>query len=352
MFVTPGASSSVVWNVHSHRARTAWISHPKFEVDSNLSNPQLTAFISCWSHLGYLYPLFQIYKGDKVFAMRTPRRAFFQRCLLLASLLSTSRAFTLSELQQVAGFSPACTNAYNTPLTDCTYDDFFGAQGCSASCVAFLGRLTATVNRACKDTTAFPDTLIGMFFSGRAVQTLCPNSVGQPGDSGNAQTSSCISATSRSDASTSIRTAETITRTSSSGRPPSLFASSTVTSSTPSLTSASTSLITTSPTLQTTTTSPHSTVPLSLLTLGTSITPIATPEPTSSSQPAKANAQGGGGGTPFDITSSSGRIVKTMWLAWPIPVVVLLWLVWTKGRHASTLVFQRSYEYWCSGPYE
>ncbi|KAL8727228.1 MAG: hypothetical protein Q9166_006192 [cf. Caloplaca sp. 2 TL-2023] len=82
--------------------------------------------------------------------------------------------FSLTELQPIAGFSDACTQAYATPLTDCTTTDFYKGSTCSPKCIAFLEAMTTLLNDECRGTTAFPNTLIGMFFGKTAVEQLCP----------------------------------------------------------------------------------------------------------------------------------------------------------------------------------
>ncbi len=80
---------------------------------------------------------------------------------------------SLAELQPISGFSDACTQAYETPLTDCTLSDFYEGNPCSPECVAFLEAMTTRLNDECSGTTAFRNTLIGMFFKKTAVQQLC-----------------------------------------------------------------------------------------------------------------------------------------------------------------------------------
>ncbi|KAI4204486.1 MAG: hypothetical protein LQ350_001036 [Teloschistes chrysophthalmus] len=91
--------------------------------------------------------------------------------------------FSLSQLQPIAGFSDACTEAYNTPLTDCTISDFYRASSCSPQCVASLEARTIQLNKECRGTTAFPNTLIGMFFQKTAVEKLCATVEASPNSS-------------------------------------------------------------------------------------------------------------------------------------------------------------------------
>ncbi|KAL9594748.1 MAG: hypothetical protein Q9219_006860 [cf. Caloplaca sp. 3 TL-2023] len=95
--------------------------------------------------------------------------------VLFLTALPSLAHLSLSELQPIAGFSDACTAAYNTPLTPCTISDFYEGATCSAQCIAFLEAMTKLLNDDCRGTTAFPNTLIGMFFQKTAVKRLCPN---------------------------------------------------------------------------------------------------------------------------------------------------------------------------------
>ena len=81
--------------------------------------------------------------------------------------------FSLAQLQPIAGFSDACTQAYNAPLAPCTASDFYEGSSCSVECVAYLEAMTALLNTVCRGTIAFPNTLIGMFFERVAVGKLC-----------------------------------------------------------------------------------------------------------------------------------------------------------------------------------
>lgn len=91
---------------------------------------------------------------------------------------------TLSQWQQISGFSDACFNAYNTPLNQCSQLDFQDGRSCSMDCVALLEEVSKRINTACKGTRAFPNTLIGMFFTSAGVQALCPNVLASGGSTG------------------------------------------------------------------------------------------------------------------------------------------------------------------------
>ncbi|KAL8670966.1 MAG: hypothetical protein Q9168_004514 [Polycauliona sp. 1 TL-2023] len=149
--------------------------------------------------------------------MRSPRWIALASTSFLARHTLASFSINLSELQPISGFSDACTEAYNAPLSDCTLSDFYQGSTCSSACVNLLEDMTKRLNEDCKGITAFPNTLIGMFFKETAVQQLCPggtSDVTNPAETATAEsTSSSSSRLSTSTTSTFIETA-TLTTTS------------------------------------------------------------------------------------------------------------------------------------------
>lgn len=276
---------------------------------------------------------------------------------VLLLLAPTALAYSLADVQQITGFGSACTNAYSTPFTSCTSNDFNGDAGCSTACAGSLAALLANVDEACNGHTAFPDTLIGLIFSGDAYHTLCPGSSGSAGSSrgsagggggggggnnnGNGQASAHLSlATNLVASQTSTTLAPKVIQSSTSSYGLHSYLTSIVTpSTTPKPSHSSTPALSTFPstTLQTSTPTSISTVPLSELTRvsSTPITTTKTASITSSSTTSQQTSQGGnlqgaGGGTPFDITSDSRRNqISLLWTLSVVPtaILVLLWLV-------------------------
>lgn len=301
--------------------------------------------------------------------MRTPHCHFREPLRLLLWVVvpllisPTAVAYSLADVQQISGFGSACTNAYSTPFTICTSNDFNGNQGCSTACAASLAALLANVDEACNGHTAFPDTLIGQIFSGDAYDTLCPGSSGSAGssggsaggrggggsNSGNGQASAHLSlATNLVASQTSTTLAPKVIQSSTSSYGLHSYLTPIATpATTPKQSYSSTPALSTIPstTLQTSTPTSISTVPLSELTrvttkpttttqtsaaAATSLSTTPTSSTTSQETSQGSNPQGAGGGTPFDIASDSCR--KERSLLWTISVVptaifVLLWLV-------------------------
>jgi hypothetical protein len=225
---------------------------------------------------------------------------------ILGRVLATTNDITLSNFQSVTGFSKACTDAYNTPLSACTTLDFDEGGHCSDLCIDFLDELTATIQKACQGAKAYPKTLIGMFFIFEGTTAVCPNARGE----------------SVSDVADIIEDQPTITVISNAS--PSNALESIDDNSGPApetpvpMTSAPQVLSEAVTTLPTTATS-VTTIPLSVLTAATTIAAAAE---TTATAPKLEATIGDGGGTPFDITSSSYRNLTPVWLgAW---VMVLL----------------------------
>ncbi|KAG7007316.1 hypothetical protein G7Y79_00010g028170 [Physcia stellaris] len=282
--------------------------------------------------------------------MRSISKSIFWTASLLLLVPSTDATsspwITLSSFQQISGFSSVCAKAYNTPLTQCTEKDFAPGRACSLKCVEQLEGVSALINTQCKGTKAYPDTLIGMFFTKAGVSTLCPNVLDSTGGSGGVsegESSQSTMATSTSNTLPQTIAQTTTTEISSTSLSTTLsVASSTpVSSSTPSASSAvsTTSSSATSETQEAEPTlNPSATLTQSRLSgIGSSI--VLAPSSTSSSASATAsssqdrdnnrNGGGGSGGTPFDISSASNRNIAHM--SWVIPSLVCLltgmWLV-------------------------
>ncbi|KAL2048377.1 hypothetical protein N7G274_000288 [Stereocaulon virgatum] len=218
---------------------------------------------------------------------------------LLAIILPTIHAITLSSFQAIDGFSTACVNAYNTPLSGCTASDFSSGQ-CSTTCITFLDSLTNVLNAVCQGSSAYPNTLVGAFFQGEGTATLCPNVVGQ--ESGGAK-GSAPTGTEGLPSSTSSYTQSTVKAMTST-----IIATRSVSASTSS--TASVVATTTSVVIVSATVVPNA--PPHLLTTASSksTSPTSTPSSSSSSSSSALTSSGSGGGgngggTILDVGSSS-----------------------------------------------
>lgn len=265
--------------------------------------------------------------------------------LWLAILLRTIKAITLTQFQPISGFTDQCTKAYNTPLSACSTSDFQSGGSCSTGCISFLQQLTQVINTQCKGISAFPNTLIGLFFAHEGVSTLCPNSVGSSGgSSGNLYTSQqnaqpsysqqqptsmqssslSPSPTTNSPSSSSSPT----TSTKQSSRPTSSSSQSTSLSSTPSSSSVQQqNTISTSytPTAASTAPTKPKNTPSS-----SSTESIA---PSNSSPPKPNNAQTGGDGTILGVGPASSNAPttrrSTTFVLWTCAIAVAMFFHWS-----------------------
>lgn len=122
------------------------------------------------------------------------------------TLATSSSPLNLFTLQPISSFPPSCTEAYSGDISDCSSAEVtttgrISSEGrgvCSLQCIAALSTVNDNINRACGGIQANPATLIGMFFTERALAYLCPNSVegrGPPPRSTAAPSSSLITPT-------------------------------------------------------------------------------------------------------------------------------------------------------------
>ena len=221
---------------------------------------------------------------------------------ILAILLPFTTAVTLSEIQQINGFSPACENAYNTPLSGCTATDFSSGV-CSGSCIAFLNALTQIINAECTGTSAYPNTLMGSFFQNQGTGVLCPNALG--GSNQEQSSGGSYSFTTTVATSTSPIAETTVPSTTSIAMTTTFTPSSTV--QVTSILSASGAATTTSDVIAITTVTPYA--PSSILTTKTSDVKHSSTSTSSASTSASSSSGNGGGanggGTILDVGSNS-----------------------------------------------
>ncbi|KAI4086172.1 MAG: hypothetical protein LQ344_007787 [Seirophora lacunosa] len=236
--------------------------------------------------------------------------------------------FSLTQLQPIAGFSEACTQAYETTFDECTLSDFYEGSVCSAQCVAYLEAMTTLLNDKCRGITASPNTLIGLFFKKTAIEELCPDvdvttvTVANPEQSSTPPQAEptppstalpsevsveVISTTTSLVTSTTVASSIISSRTATSPRSTTTSAdsASSVTSASPGLGAGSTS----SPTENDTTSTGAAT---------STGAQRAQPQPTSESQNDSGAINNGNGGTVLDAASAAGSgFVSMSWL-WPV----------------------------------
>ncbi|MCJ1433163.1 hypothetical protein MMC27_002522 [Xylographa pallens] len=298
--------------------------------------------------------------------MRLRREVAFGPLLLLLSVpvpskASSSPSISLSQFQEINGFSATCTAAYNTDIPGCTTSDFTSNNPCSINCISGLEAISALLNSACQGTEADPNTLIGLFFEGNGVSALCPNVVsgttpqssagGQSGDSSMTTSTSTMSEASVFTMSSKAPMTSTV---STSDRPNPTTATSSALSHTLAFSTVSTVMKTTSSSSGSSTQTSHSSSPSVLASPspstaaspsisqsssitqaglgftktavndGTAVVFTSQPEQTASNNPDAF----GGGGSPFEISNRGIRSVDALWMTYgPVICMTLLWFV-------------------------
>ncbi|KAL1969280.1 hypothetical protein VTN77DRAFT_9472 [Rasamsonia byssochlamydoides] len=95
--------------------------------------------------------------------------------LLILSSVQYVAAVSLSQFQQIAGFSASCMAVWTETIPGCTTRDFSKSHTCSAICIAGLSAINEEVIQVCAGARVSSDTLLGQFLQGSGVLLLCPN---------------------------------------------------------------------------------------------------------------------------------------------------------------------------------
>lgn len=249
--------------------------------------------------------------------MRNSLSAFSAALLFFSVYIPAISAITLEQFQPIDGFSPACVNAYKTPLSGCTASDFKSGY-CSTDCIAFLEALTQVLTSECGGTSASPNALIGSFFKKEGTSTLCPNVLSGSKASGEGQGDRAISSSSTSQSSYASKTLPIISAA------PDETTLATYTTSTSAGAEATTTQLavvrtTVSPEISTEATTTHLAVVRTTVSPQISTTVRSSPSSTEATRanpstiPASSDGEttysrgGGGGGSPLDVGSSAGN---------------------------------------------
>ncbi|KAK0388326.1 hypothetical protein NLU13_4571 [Sarocladium strictum] len=120
---------------------------------------------------------------------------------LLASAAS-ARTISLSSFELISSIfiTPACLDAYNTPLEGCELQDFLLGRKCSQACIAGLQTIEATIQQACNTANPRPGTLLSRTKAGELVVAVCgapPANDAEDEDGGNQVTTVTTTTTTR-----------------------------------------------------------------------------------------------------------------------------------------------------------
>ena len=244
--------------------------------------------------------------------------------------LAQAKYFTLSDRQPISHFSEACTTAYNTPLKQCP--ELFSNRVCSMGCIQQLQEVSDLINDRCKGAKAEKNDLIGMFFRNIGVGALCANVL--IADDGHGSPTAIAKTTLKATVQTVVQATQTKVYTSrattQSTESQSVLDSASTSAAPSSVSTLPTSSASSSEsTVQQPTINSAATLTQSpLSSFGSSTIQVASSSTSSSASPSPASQQdrNGGGGTPFDISVSTGNIVGMSSL---VPTIIcILAAVW------------------------
>ncbi|OBT62710.1 hypothetical protein VE03_07071 [Pseudogymnoascus sp. 23342-1-I1] len=119
------------------------------------------------------------------------------------------------------GITGECRKIYNSPIENCSSEDFQSGGACSQACVASLESISNTLNTACPGVIVDSRTLLGRIFQNKLIESVCDT----------------VEVSSQSVAPTEIATSPTATPVTTSQEPP----QSTTTEAPPTTTSEETS---------------------------------------------------------------------------------------------------------------
>lgn len=237
---------------------------------------------------------------------------------LIFLLLSRHVAsISLSQFQQIQGFSDSCENVWQEDIPGCTKKDFATSNDCSRNCLAGVNIINAEVLVACADARVSSNSLLGEFLAGFGVSALCGSSGTQTAtiaDSTTATATAVKTTASTSTSATSVHsTTTTTTAVQATTTQPSVLSTtaSATTSTLSSMTTSSTATSITDLTLSftgTTTTSPTSIV-----------SSTTTSAKTSSTSSSNTEAKGFGGvGDAFDILGGESAGSRLEYVSWKV----------------------------------
>lgn len=134
--------------------------------------PQVTGLSS--THHTYLYSTratWHIIKMVQLSSQRLPRLSH----LLLAAGCASASTLVLSNFEDISSkvtVSSSCRSAYNTPLTNCGFDDF-GDNACSSKCKSSLLEAQSNIQSDCADVIVDSSSLLSRALKGELVQVTC-----------------------------------------------------------------------------------------------------------------------------------------------------------------------------------
>ena len=236
--------------------------------------------------------------------------------LILLLLSRHVAAISLSQFQQIQGFSDSCENVWQEDIPGCTKKDFTTSNNCSRNCLAGVNIINAEVLVACAEARVSSNTLLGEFLAGFGVSALCGSSdtteTATMADSTTA-TATAMKTTTTSTGKTSVQSTTTTAVQETTTQPSDVSTTASATTSTP-------SSVTTSP-AATSITDPNITLSFAGPTASptSSVSSTTTSAKTTSTSSSDTEAKGFGGvGDAFDILGGESAGSRSEYVSWQV----------------------------------
>ncbi|RGP61438.1 hypothetical protein FSPOR_9966 [Fusarium sporotrichioides] len=102
-------------------------------------------------------------------------RRWLQLSFLLMAGTASAGSLKLADFESISdkSFPSDCVAAYDTPLSDCTPNDFTGGKACSAACKDSVQQTQGFIMASCGDVTADSESLLSRGQKGNLVAVLC-----------------------------------------------------------------------------------------------------------------------------------------------------------------------------------
>ncbi|OBS25425.1 hypothetical protein FPOA_05959 [Fusarium poae] len=102
-------------------------------------------------------------------------RRWLQLSFLLMAGTASAGSLKLSDFESISdkSFPSNCVAAYDTPLADCTPNDFTGGKACSAACKDSVQQTQGFIMASCGDVSADSESLLSRGQKGNLVAVLC-----------------------------------------------------------------------------------------------------------------------------------------------------------------------------------
>ncbi|KAF4454764.1 hypothetical protein F53441_2842 [Fusarium austroafricanum] len=102
-------------------------------------------------------------------------RRWLQLSFLLMAGSASAGSLKLSDFESVSdkSFPENCVQAYDTPLSQCTPNDFTGGKACTAACKDSVQQAQGFIQASCSDVTTDSQSLLSRGQKGNLVAVLC-----------------------------------------------------------------------------------------------------------------------------------------------------------------------------------